>query len=165
MTERRIATPAFTMHAHLILPLAVSGLVFAMSPTRTFAADICDLVAKNVPAALGSAAGKVMRSGNDGCSVASVDGKSLLSAVSLPSQLTSSSMRKTAQENGKVQSEPSLGADAFSQRDHDGKSVKFFLFSGGKTRMVMLGRGGDAGGVTDADVAKGREFAKAVSKQ
>lgn len=156
------------MRGYRSVLLTIAGLVSSHA-TETLAADLCDFVAKQVPAALGSAPGKAQRSGNEICAVQAADQKSILMGRVTPSKMAGQIValsRKSAQDGdrGTVSDEPSLGAGAWSRRNR--WVVEFSFVSGGNYMMAVLTRDSSlAATISDADVAKAREFAKALSKQ
>lgn len=154
------------MHARLLITL-VTLLGLIAPAERAVGADFCDLVVMLAPKVLGSAIGRVQRVSPGICTVDAADRKSWLIGRMTPVTQSASMLadnRKLMETFAKhsTSDEPSLGAGAWSTGKRGQRTVAFSFASGSYYMTVEMWRDG---GVTNADIARVREFAKALSKQ
>lgn len=151
------------MRSRFIISLAVVTL-----PSLANAAALCDFVAKHAPTVLRVPVGKPTQDlGNEFCTVkeagANAGSRNSLTARIMPKGANMVPLMRQSEQSTsdqKVADEPSLGKSAFSVRDR--YSIAFHFVSGSTYRMAD---GVFDAGVTEADVARTREFAQALAKQ
>jgi hypothetical protein len=128
------------------------------------ATDVCAIYKQHVPKDMGLALDKAMSVTREFCQAWSAGNKDtvLLRVMKTGNPqvaVAGTRQSKVNSGNGATADESGLGAGAWSARTKD--SIEITFGAKGQFVMVMMQRGA---GLSDADVAKARDFAKAVAK-
>lgn len=136
----------------------------SLSVAARAATEVCTIYKQHVPRDMGLALDKAMSVTKEFCQAWSAGNKDTVLLRVMKSGNAQAAVAGTRQSmvnsgNAATSDEPGLGAGAWSARTRD--SIEITFATKGRLVMVMMER---AAGLTDADAARARDFAKAIAK-